>query len=189
MKKALLFLLIAVFAIPAFQACKKGENDPAISLKSRKSRLVGELKLASGTVTIINAGTTTTITFNGSTATISPGGTVSYTETYTINKDGSWEATIFEDGDTRKWVGQWYFMSANKDKEMKDKECVGFVITQQTFTPAGGTPTITSYTSLVPDMVWILDKLSSKEIVAKVEYSATGTSTYSRTGEYTYEKN
>jgi hypothetical protein len=78
-------------------------------------------------------------------------------------------------------------MGANKDNEIKDKECVGFVITQQTYTPAGGTPSIVSYVSVEPDIVWQLDKLSSKELIVFVKEVYTGTSTNSDDGTYTYE--
>jgi hypothetical protein len=47
MKKVLGIALIAAFAVPSFQACKKGEDDPGLSLRSRKARLAGEWTLAS----------------------------------------------------------------------------------------------------------------------------------------------
>lgn len=188
MKRVLIVLLIAAFAMPAFVACKKGKNDPAISLKSRKSRLVGEWKLSEGTNTIVDGANTVTLNYNGSTVSASTGGSVSYTQTVVVNKDGTWESTIMQDGDLQVNEGQWYFMDANKDNDIKSKECVAFVRTRTTTTPAGGTPVIVSYTSVVPDIVWKLDKLSSKEIVAIIDFTQTGTSTYSEKGSFTYEK-
>jgi hypothetical protein len=45
MKKVFLVMLAALIVIPAFQSCKKGENDPAISFRSRDARLIGNWKL------------------------------------------------------------------------------------------------------------------------------------------------
>lgn len=188
MKKLLIVLLAVVLAVPAFQACKKGKNDPAISLKSRKARLVGEWRLEEGTITITLGSNTQVITYNGSTASYSTGGSVSYTQTVTVNKDDTWESNEMNDGDLTVQEGQWYFMGDNKDNEIKNKECVGFVITRQTFTPAGGSASIYSASGVTPDFVWRLDKLSSKEIIVTFKYVETGSTTYSRTGTVTYTK-
>ncbi|MDD4575741.1 MAG: hypothetical protein PHI36_04870, partial [Bacteroidales bacterium] len=40
----IILLLLAVFAT-TFSACKKGEDDPALSLRSRKARVAGEWKM------------------------------------------------------------------------------------------------------------------------------------------------
>src|SRR6476661_1699887 len=47
MKKIVLFLL----AVLTLTTCKKGEDDPFMSLKSRKARLAGEWSLESGKLT------------------------------------------------------------------------------------------------------------------------------------------
>ncbi len=188
MKRLLLVLLVAVFAMPTFQSCKKGENDPSISLKSRKARLVGEWTLEKGTITITSGGSSGVITYNGSTESFSTGGSLNYTLKIVIEKDGTFESTELEDGDLTVTEGQWYFLDGNKDKDIKAKECVAFVNTKVTSTPAGGTPTISTYSSVVPDGTWQLDKLSSKEIIVKYDEQYTTGSTYSRTGTLTFTK-
>lgn len=45
------FALVAL-AIPTFTGCKKGENDPGISVKSRDSRISGVWKLTGGSIAI-----------------------------------------------------------------------------------------------------------------------------------------
>ncbi|MEI6123342.1 MAG: hypothetical protein WCQ95_06905 [Bacteroidota bacterium] len=185
MKRLLLVLLVAAIAIPTFQSCKKGPNDPAISLKSRKARLVGEWTLSSGTITQ-NAGTQVVYTFNGSTVSYSTGGSVNYTETVTIVKDGTYKSVVLDDGDMSTDEGQWYFMGANKDNDIKNKECVAFVITKRTYTPAGGTTIVSTWTSTNPDFAWRLDELKSKELIVTID--ETSSSPSSTTGTYTFTK-
>lgn len=43
-------ITIFLILVSTFSACKKGENDPFFSLKSRKARLVGEWKIAEGNI-------------------------------------------------------------------------------------------------------------------------------------------
>jgi hypothetical protein len=47
MKRVLLVLLIAMIAIPTFQSCKKYENGPTISLRSKKSRVANDWAISS----------------------------------------------------------------------------------------------------------------------------------------------
>lgn len=188
MKRVLALLLVALIAIPAFQSCKKGENDPAISLKSRKARLVGEWELTEGTLTRVMGGTTVVYTYTGTTVSVSTGGSFNYTQSLTVEKDGTYKLTTIDNGDQTVDEGQWYFLEANKDKELKAKEAVAFVVTKRTYTPAAGTPTITSFVSVMPNYVWQLDELSSKEMIIIYDEVTTTSSTTSITGTMTYEK-
>ena len=189
MKRLLLVLLVAMIAIPTFQSCKKGENDPTISLKSRKARLCGEWKLAEGSLTEVSGGTSEILTFTGTTVSFSTGGSVNYTQTMEIIKDGTFKNTVNFNGAVRIEDGQWYFMGANKDKELKNKEAVAFFITQISSTPAGGTTSIGTYKGVTPDYTWQLDELKSKEIIVIYDESSTsGGSTDTYSGTITYEK-
>jgi hypothetical protein len=188
MKRVILVLLIAVFAIPTFQSCKKGENDPSISLKSRKSRLVGDWTLKEGSITMTNGGSSGVITYNGSTESYSTGGSYSYTLKATIKKDGTFESTLLEDGDLTVTEGQWYFLEGNKDKDLKSKECVAFVNTKVTNTPAGNPTTISTFNSIIPDATWQLDKLSSKEMIIIFDEQYSTGSSFSKTGTLTFTK-
>lgn len=122
MKKVLLAVAAATFLI-ATPSCKKGENDPFLSLKSRKARLAGEYTIDSWmqTATVTNTDgdkVVSTITINGTSGTATtvttPDGEPSTTATvniainmatFKIEKDGTWESTInttsswSEDGD------------------------------------------------------------------------------------------
>ncbi len=122
--KAVLAILVVASSITA---CKKGDDDPGMSLKSRKGRLSQEWTISeyksditsisnsySGSSTFTNT-TNTVETYTGSTAskitteTGASGGTTStdkftYTGTvtsydYTFDKDGTWSSTM-----TVKWT-------------------------------------------------------------------------------------
>ena len=129
MKKAIVFLFVAVAIIPS---CKKGANDPFISFHSRKARVAGEWKVSSydlaannlstppsGSATVFvssdkHDGTAWT---GSSTKTIGSGspdkhnyaGTVT-THSYSFAKDGTWSSkldysiseTVTETGQTTK---------------------------------------------------------------------------------------
>jgi hypothetical protein len=189
MKRLLLILLVTAIALPAFQSCKKGENDPAISLKSRKARLVGEWKLTEGSRTSISGSTSNVYTYNGSTCTTSGSGTpFVYMETIKVNKDGTFERTLISGSETTTDKGQWYFLDGNKDKKIKNKECVSYVVTSSITTSSSGSSTYT-YSGVSPDEIVQLDRLSSKEMIVLWDENSTySSSSYSYKGTMTYEK-
>jgi hypothetical protein len=202
MKRVLLVLLIAIIAIPTFQSCKKGENDPAISLRSRKARLVGEWKLSQGTVEKKIGSNVLNYAFDGAkcVTTGDVNTTTNYTEDLSIMKDGTFTFSIFDDGKKIIYLGNWYFLGANKDSDIKNKECVNFVITKCTYTPPSGTTVEMDYTGFYYDLriinlpfsegngfTWQLDELKNKEIIVKFSFSIkTPTDTNSYTGTLTY---
>ena len=115
----------------ASSGCKKGENDPFISLRSRDARITGTWKFTeedySSSTTTTNDGTTTlsssTTKFDGSllTTTYTSGGET-YTESYsysremTIEKGGTYKMVVIEDGDKDEYTGRWCWLNDNKNK-------------------------------------------------------------------------
>ncbi len=122
LKKFALVAIAGLFFAPAFQSCKKGEEDPGLSLRSRKARLAGEWTLTDMTLTTTDESTSTSSggtissnttlteeTFDGTsiteytTYTNSVGGTSNtsrdttvfsnYSKTITIEKDGTFKST------------------------------------------------------------------------------------------------
>ncbi|HRH63758.1 MAG TPA: hypothetical protein PLI68_10565, partial [Bacteroidia bacterium] len=81
MKKYQKLVLVVLAAVSVLPACKKGEEDPFLSLRSRKSRVAGEWTVESREEKVttskispsVNSTSTETTTVNGST----------YTYTYT----------------------------------------------------------------------------------------------------------
>lgn len=141
MKKSILILSAFVIAALAFNGCKKGAEDPFITLKSRDGRLTKTWKLTSiegtevttntsGTVTTIK---TTTTTYNGSAyseASVTTGGptgtinsTTTGTGTYEMTIDKHGKVTIvetFTSGSstvTNTIEGTWLWLSSNKNRD------------------------------------------------------------------------
>jgi hypothetical protein len=137
MKKTLSFMLVTLLTASTFlTSCKKGEDDPFLSVKSRKSRVVGEWKMISGTSTEIDQNstytTTTTITYSGtsaaesetiasSTSTTTTTSDYSYTQEFIFDKDGSFSGTIVEDGITTTFEGTWNFTGGVKEAKNKSQ--------------------------------------------------------------------
>lgn len=78
------FAVMAIVGVTTVSSCKKGENDPFLSLRSRKARVTGEWKLTKGTVTETDnsRGTTNSeVTTYTETTSSSGGFTSQYSET------------------------------------------------------------------------------------------------------------
>ncbi len=159
MKKTMLFVLGAVVLLSA-SSCKKGANDPFLSLKSRKARLAGEYTVSKlESVEVITgeySETTITKDFDGTTMfektvnsfSQSPE-SVSYpvsAATWKFNKDGTWEMlwhhlktvvtedqyykTTTETDYTEERSGTWSFIGKIK-KQYKNKERVQLSILKE----------------------------------------------------------
>lgn len=112
MKKILVLPVVVVSLLFILPGCKKGENDPFLSLRSRKVRLSGEYAISSWKSTNSSTDTdgdieVTTMDVTGTSGTVvttvTPLGeeAVSFTQNivfdqgeFIINKDGTWESTI-----------------------------------------------------------------------------------------------
>jgi hypothetical protein len=202
MKKLLLVLLVAIIAIPTFQSCKKGENDPFISLKSRKARLVGEWTLKDGSMTFTYSdGSYDTYTLNGSSIThtefdpnANPTTTTEtnpFTEKVTFRKDGSFQLEYTQNGILSTQKGGWFFGRKNKELDLKNKETVCLAYSDYTSNGSGSTY-ISNYTGtyITDNMdVWQIDQLKSKEMTIIYDGTSSSSSSISTTkGTMTFEK-
>ena len=178
--------MVIIIAAPAITSCKKGEEDPFLSLKSRKARLVGEWKLVSGTEVTNSNEIVKQTTYTGSTATETVGPlqeTYIYVETLTFGKNYEYKMELLDDGDICKYEGFWAFMKGYD--EIANKECVvvriGKVLEAGNFTELTGE-------MMYPEVFRFL-KLSSKEVVIESEGTFVyAGNTYSYTSTKTYEK-
>ena len=169
-------------------SCKKGENDPFLSLSSRKARLTGEWKLSSENSTRTNTnstGTSTTVrTFDGTTSSYSYTSASGITSTSTMNEDITFEKdgtftfvrTETQDGETYTMTGtgNWAFIGKSKTAELKNKEAISLSFTK--FTDSDGyfeeyAGTHLNYSSL------IIEQLKSKEIVFSFDDAGTSVNT------------
>lgn len=170
LKIALLLVLAAAFVLPA---CKKGENDPFMSLHSRKARVVGEWTQKSGTVTA-----------NGTVYTYP---IANRTEVMEFMSDGTYTITVVDNGSTSIEKGAWAFSTGSKDLELKNKEAL--LLYETSYTSGGSTSTYGGTYALSGPSVLLIDRLANKEMVIKLDGTATsGGTSYTVTGTITYEQ-
>ncbi|MDX1652905.1 MAG: hypothetical protein R3277_10465 [Brumimicrobium sp.] len=128
MKTNFLRLLILVFAgTLILESCRKGENDPLISLRTRDARITGKWELVDFEATsseinntgVVNTNEQTTTTYDGSTWTnTSNGNTDSYTYTreITIEDDGNYIYRETIEGEISEETGTWSWLDNTKKK-------------------------------------------------------------------------
>lgn len=195
------FGLVAIMFISVFTGCKKGENDPALSLLSRTARITGVWELTNANYAENYELGTITYSFNNETGIkteVSTGFGTTFTSNYTfsstltINKDNTYTLveTETDDGTTTTTTeGYWYFAPKNKELELKNKEAVVFQITKVTRVSPNHTHfdeysgTTNSQTSIIQ-----LDELSNKQITINLNYTYTDEDgfVYSISGNQTY---
>lgn len=187
-----------------FTSCKKGENDPFLSMRSRNARLSGEWTIKEGSIVTTNDGNTSTSTLTETELTNSDGtNTVVYTlgqYTITFEKEGTYTSTTSitlksVDGvavtgataETSTEGGNWAWMSGNKDQDRKNKEAIIMDITTSTYTDASGSSTNTA-TGFDDGDVWYIDQLKNKELIVTQDYTRTpdGGTTTTSTGSLTF---
>ncbi len=161
-----LFLLVSLGFLAS---CKKGDKDPFLSLRTRKSRFVGDWKVVKKTsdqLTKNQINTTLEYSmgesvgeYNGQINTISQTdytdslgikiGITSYTitqtymESYSFKKDGTFSYTInYSDTLIFEETGIWEFLPKNKTEKLKNKEAVQLYTIDITQTYKGSVPTL-----------------------------------------------
>ena len=204
MKKQILKLSMAIAVIAlVFSSCKKGENDPFISLKSRTARLANTWELTSEDYTTTGSDgdsytsttkyayangietRTTTFTIMGGNSTTSSS-TSTFTKKYTFDKKGTYTLEV-NDGEIETFEGNWVWLNKNKNVGLAGKEALMMSTTKD----VDGSDTY-NYSGKSNDFnkQWVLDKLSSKELVILFDYSYTDSdgNTSTMKGTMTYTK-
>ncbi len=180
MKKwtVILFGLIVVSTATTVTSCKKGKNDPAISLKSRKARLSGDWELTgySSTEKYYDGGdvreevhlegtTLTKKTYLNETLVNTE--TQEFSEKLSFTKDGKYTMTHIN----QTTEGNWAFIGKNKDAGLKNKEAVLLSDTKVTY--SDGTSQSWETNSMFADGILTLDRLSNKEMFVKSSTTST----------------
>ncbi|MES2555150.1 MAG: hypothetical protein V4604_03315 [Bacteroidota bacterium] len=177
--KKVLFLSTAMLLLTAvFTACKKGENDPFLSLRSRKARISGEWNLDYAEYVRIsqldNVVSNYGISFYDqtevtTTSTIVSGVTLNHeissspcTVKLTIEKDGTYTQVKTKNDEVTTTKGTWIFLKKNGENDLKNKEAI--LLTQSSMTDSSGTTT----TEGIAGEVYTIDKLRNKEMVWKI---------------------
>jgi hypothetical protein len=175
--------LMTMVGLTTITGCKKGENDPFLSLKTRKGRITGEWKLVEGTIveseTIGGSTVSSEITFIDDTRT-EGGSSIPYVETMAIERDGTYEHEIIQNGTPHIIQGDWYFSGKNENIDLKKKEAIVFSETE--YVNIGGTIT---YNGLGADRILLMDQLKNKRVVFKG--LTTGISSSGEGASYAYD--
>ena len=178
MKKVLTLALGLAIVGGSMTSCKKGENDPFMSLKSRKARVAGEWVMSASestrtttqTFSGVSTTTTTTTVYDGTTETRTETvagqtptvTTSSYVQEMTFEKDGTFTQTYTSGGSTWTSKGNWAFLTKSKEAELKKKEAILLSVTSSTSTPGTATST---YGAFEDGQVLMIDQLKSKEMI------------------------
>jgi len=199
MKKTIVIFASIIFSGLGFYGCKKGENDPMLSLHSRKGRLTGEWRISSGTSSNTSGGNTDIETWTETSVTQTSGGTTTTGTNakyiLTIEKDGTFKleqgatwsfgttsvTTSYTSNGTWNWTGR-----VGEDKNKSNMVLKTLMETNN----SGSSTTVSTYTGdSAPTSVMHIDQLKNKEIIFTVNGTSTsGTTSSTTTGEYTFAK-
>lgn len=182
----IIFLLACSLLL--FSNCRKGENDPFISLRTRKARITGGWNLTEGTYSYNSPNIIDfKINYDGENAEELVNGIVSktydYSMKFTIKKDFTYERIINENGFGRIERGNWFFTKKNKNLGLKNKEAI--ILSKTSLESAGIT---TTYTGANADEMLIIDRLKNDEIIFKEEKTFSTTVIDTESYEYKYSK-
>lgn len=187
--KKVLFLSTAVLLLTTvFTACKKGENDPFLSLRSRKARLVGEWNLNYAeylhATTLANTTSNEGISFYDNTevtvnSTYVSGVVANHevvsspcTVKLTIEKNGTYTQVKTKNDEVTTTKGTWIFLKKNDENDLKNKEAI--LLTESSITNSSGTTTTGEG---IAGKVYTIDQLRNKKMVWKLNSETTSTST------------
>ncbi len=143
--KNILILLFAFVCLLAIPSCKKGENDPFISFRSRDARFTGKWKVVNLELIENNNGSINTSILNGSIFTETINGTstsYSFSANWEILADGIIKYTDIIDGELSSGTFTWHWID---DTQKKTKILID-----------GGA-------------VYVVDRLTNNELVLKIE--------------------
>lgn len=193
-------LLLAGMLFPV-PSCKRGDNDPGFSLKSRKSRLAGEWKFESALWT---HGDTTT-TYDGENMLISYNqitDSLIVMSTMKFDKEGTYEEEIITDYPT-DWRGNgqpaftltktikgiWNFSGGGGGTKAKSQLLMQVTEESTSASNSGSNVNATTYSGQTEGFIYDIDRLASKELVLKYELITTSANgTLLKTGELNLKK-
>lgn len=157
----LLFYLLLSGTIVSLDSCvKKGEDDPFVSLRTRKNRVVGDWVALSGSVLISSDSWTESYTVKGNTVSInSPAGGATGTANvlFKFGKKGEFESSINMGGFTSYFKGSWNFSGRVGDHKNKSQ----LVMHSDTYTSSSGVHVVDGNQY---DMTYEIEELKNKEM-------------------------
>ncbi len=203
MTRRILFPLSIILLLASTNACKKGENDPALPFKTRKGRLTGEWKVTAYTFsqTTQNGGATLaeeSISYSDGGAWLQTDAsgseleyqlgnfTVQFNKDYTVSLNQSLTLVRIDTNDiaassqvenSNNLSGSWSFVGRDDEGDWKNKERV--FIEWDSFSTMQDDSTIIQegYSGFASTEVWALDQLKNKEVIIKIESTTTDQNT------------
>jgi hypothetical protein len=173
-KRYFLVFVSIVMLVPVMNSCRKGDEDPLISLYSRKHRLCQDWNFSYYKRTEQHNNVTVYYEFDGASLTKVEGSHVSIshaTMQLSFRKDGTylWAETITTDTSLYNYneEGSWYFTGGSKESDTKNKELLALQKTKvTTILQSDGTTTSETYNGSgnLDAAVFKIIKLSSKEV-------------------------
>lgn len=140
MPKNMQILLCSLLIAGTFSGCKKGEDDPALSLYSRKARLAGEWTLKQRTLKYVEQGMYSSFSLTSVYADGLVNETVimaetpwpadtnqssfAYAQTNTFEKDGSYQEVTVGPNGTSTEEGVWSFIKKSQQNDLQNKEAI-----------------------------------------------------------------
>jgi hypothetical protein len=182
------FLSIALLVAVATGSCKKGDEDPFISLRSRKARLTGEWQVQSFDL-VKNFGEVRSHRFrhdSGMVYLYEDSATVEHDFNWTISFDAdgqyiSTETEAFDSNDvvlyteTRTVKGEWKFTGGNDVPKQSELLLMPTELTSQR-SDQGSNIDIVTVTRPIEGQVFTIDRLSESEL--KFSYAVKETSPF-----------
>jgi hypothetical protein len=147
--KNIVITLIALVCLTVIPSCKKGENDPFISLRSRDARITGKWKVVNLELIENENGSIYTSVLNGSILTESNNGnsiSYSYSANWEILSDGTYKYTYIYDGELSSGSSTWFWLNDTQNKTKISLNGVG---------------------------IFVVDRLTNNELVLKYEIVET----------------
>lgn len=189
MKKIIAISILLIVSTITVQSCKKGENDPLFSLRTRTNRLAGNWKVVKEeikeTITNNNIGDTsyvinsiyngtykaTSTTYSTDDTTFIIKDTVYYSEEIKFNSDGSYfKSFVMTDlSNTLEYEGNWIFLGKSDANELKNKEAI-LLTTTRLLQTDGTTTTIDNFTN-TDGSTYVINQLKNKELILTVDKS------------------
>lgn len=179
-KRYLVSTLLLSAGFSLIWSCQKGENDPFLSLRSRKARLSGEWALVSGKR--VSGDTTYTYDADGLVITIDTAVTeeLPITMSMIIDRDGKFERSIVYDypvdwnggdseahTDTYNQDGIWNFTGGAEDTKTKSQLLMNTTKIESRSTLKGANVNLVEYDGQPKGVVYNIDKLEYENLVIK----------------------
>jgi hypothetical protein len=183
--------LLSIFILTlCLSSCKKGENDPFLSLQTRKARLIGEWKVTNEVITASESYLDSNLNINSVydgyekmniVVTETPSGNKTskdstyYSQSLSIKKDGSYIQKIINGSNLNITEGTWSFLGKSEINNLKKKEAI-FLTTNKTTISNGNETNVHDYTNL-NGVTMVIDQLKNKQLIIVVDNSFSNQNT------------